>query len=80
MIVAHGQILSLDEHVAEIARHIRLLKIGFVVRAGREHDHARLVRLARRELREGVLRGEKKSGESMNVIVPERLRQNTRGD
>ena len=50
-VVAHGQVLALDEHVAEVAREIGLLEIGFVVRAGREHDDAGIVRLARRETR-----------------------------
>ena len=43
-VVAHGQILSLDQHVAEVTRQIGLLKISFVVRAGREHDDAGALR------------------------------------
>ena len=80
MIVAHGQILSLNEHIAKVTRKVSLLEIGFVVRAGREHDDARLVGLTRRKLRERILRGEKKSGDAVNMIVAKCFRQNARGD
>jgi len=70
----------IDQHVAQITREMGLLEIGFVVRAGREHDHASFVRLPRRELHERVLHLAKKSREAMNVIVAKRFRQNARGD
>jgi len=57
-----------------------LLKIRFVVRAGREQHGARFIRRARREFDQRALRVAKKSGEAMNVIVAKRFRQDARRD
>ena len=73
VIVAHREVLSLDEHVAEIAREISLLEISFVVRAGREHDDARIFRLARRDARERILDVAKITGEPMDVDCRETI-------
>ncbi len=47
-VVAHGQVLALDEHVTEIAGEVTLLEISFVVGAGGEKNDARIVLLAQR--------------------------------
>src|SRR5450756_1054816 len=80
MIIAHGQVLSLDQHVAEVTRQIRLLEVSFVVWTGREHHHPRLVGLPWRQLSERVLGIAEKSRQPVNMIVPERLGQDARGD
>ena len=42
-IVAHDQVLALDQQQAEIAREIGVLEIGFVHRPGRQQTDARVV-------------------------------------
>ena len=42
-VVAHGQILALDQQEAEIAREIGVLEIGLVHRPGREQADAHVV-------------------------------------
>ena len=45
--IAHGQVATLDEREAEIARQVRVLEVGLVERTGREQHDARRVALAR---------------------------------
>ena len=51
-VVAHRQVLALDQQEAEIAREIGVLEIGFVQRPGRQHADRRIVAAAeRRQIR-----------------------------
>jgi hypothetical protein len=40
-VAAHGEVMTLHERHAELAREIGVLEIGFVVRARREDDGKR---------------------------------------
>ena len=53
LLVAHQQVAALHQGQAQVARQIGVLKIGFVVGAGREQGDVR-VRPGRRSLLEAV--------------------------
>ena len=78
VVVAHQEVGSLDQHVAQVAGEIRLLEIRFVVRAGREHHDAARVLMAGHKVRERVLHVAEESGQAMNVIVAEGFGQDAR--
>ena len=50
-VVAHGEVLALDEHVAQVAGQVTLFKIRLVVGALREQNHSRIIRGLRRQRR-----------------------------
>ena len=76
-VVAHGEVVALDERDAEVAREIGVLEVGLVVRPGREQHDARPAG-RRRELDQRVAERLEEAGEPLDVEVAERLGQDAR--
>ena len=49
-LVAHRQVVALDQGQAQVARQVGVLEVGFVVGAGREQGDARVLTLGRQRL------------------------------
>ena len=79
-VVAHGEVLALDEHVAQVAGQVTLFKIRLVVGALREQNHSRIIRGLRRQRRQRRLQAAEKPRQPMDVSAAERFRQRARGD
>jgi len=80
-IATHRQVLALDQRVAQIARQIGMLEIGFVVRPRRQQHHMRLfVAFERRERREAILLATEKVGDMLDMQVAEHLGEDARND
>ena len=80
-VAAHRQILPFDQRVAEVARQVGMLEIGFVVRPRRQqHDMRRLVALDRGERRQALLLVAEEIGDMLDAQVAEHFREDARHD
>ncbi len=79
-VIAHREVLPLHERVAEVPGEIRLLEIRFVVRAGRQHHHAGIVRAARRQAGQRILDFAEPRGEALHAAIAESFEQIPRSD
>ena len=79
-VVAHRQVVALDEREAEVAREQRVLEVGLVVRARREQDDARRAVAARRPVPQRRAQGVEEAGEVLHRQLAEHLREDARDD
>src|SRR5205823_14806881 len=62
------------------SRQPGLLEIGLIVRPGCEQYHPRIVGAPQRQSRQRSAEFAEKAGQSLNLFLAERLRQDARGD
>ena len=74
--VAHGQIAALHQREAKIARHVGVLEIRLVVRAGRQQHDVRIVPAAGRQRPQRVTAQLIERRQPLHVAVAKLLRQN----
>ena len=77
-VVAHREVATLDQGVAEVAREVGMLEVALVVGPGSEQHDARIVVVARRQADEGVAGGGEEGGQSPHPAFAVGLRQDAR--
>ena len=78
--IAHGEVVAFDQGEAEIAREVRVLEIGFVVRSrGQQHDQGRFV-VVRRPVREAIAQRREETRKVLHLEIAEQVREHARDD
>ena len=79
-VVAHGQVLPLDQRKAEIAGQEGVLEIGFVVRTGSQQHRQRRLAVGRRHARQIVLQRAKEARQGLHMQLAKAIRKGPRHD
>ena len=77
-LVAHRQVAALDQGVAEVARQIGVLEVGFVIRSGGQQHDARVVAVARCHVVQRLPQGGKVRRQPLHLAVAQHLGQDAR--
>ncbi|MCY1346301.1 hypothetical protein D9M69_323840 [compost metagenome] len=79
-IVAHRQVVALDQREAELTGEIQVLEVGFVEAPGGQQHHQRRVAVAGRLAAEGLLQGAEVAGQVLHAQVAVQLGEGARDD
>ena len=77
--VAHREVVALHQRQTQVARQVRVLKVGLVVRAGREQHDAR-IRPRRAHLPQPVEQRAVGGGQALHMHLAERLGEQARDE